>query len=860
MLQEVSLEELTDNELKLINRLHAEITMFGSYSKIGTIAQTLLGVQTAKKIKPIISSSFDRLSISLKGFVNGKITLTNLFDRTFKGESGQTIFAEMYDGLNYGINEAKAEFKKFNKKFQKALEFKMKPKDSYDLGLKAMLLSSPEGITEAEQEQLYQDSIEAVKNDIETLREIVSKKDNLTYLDKANPFRDTAEHRGAKKRLEQYEQSLAEISKYPTYKDLVEAYEKGELFNEIQQVAIKLAMEEFNKQQPDLIASNIIYGENDFIKRNLYTSISYIDVKSVKISKTDEINTGATNQKGLTTKQSGTVYARVSPKFKPKNKIFDFDFYNVTKARVLENYFDIFTLGERKKLTALLDSKEFESAFGVETELVNVLKTRLIQSINNEIEIPSTIRRELGMTLPRLKKALINNVTQLGKQTTLLSHTVARFGVVDFITAQKIFADNLFTSEGQAKLELLLSGSDVANRMPLGDQQMEQVIRRIGNNLSDNELMLFLKKAYNSFGYAASVRNAVNIGDIAMEVSDIYTARLTYITAMINVMKEEGYKINSIEDMIDHKTVRNTFIADRLHAKINNESTPAKQGEVFKNTSDKEKKYWRQLVYMFQSHGANANFTASNSAYKLFSSNSSLGDRQVALRNLLGWLSALVMFRVVGGFAMQYYKDFADIAIKGMFDAELPGDEKNKEEKNRVSLDRLLDWDYWKSILVNVFGDMLGGKLPSPVRDATVYATNSIIEVQRTNQEKQEAFKLPYANNPLLLGGFVSLAVDAVSNTYDALNPTINKDQGMNFIESKDIFNYISATGESGFGEKRNIAEIMYISAMLAGKGEAANFFRRMRTVTSKDENEKNKMRIEPLDFFRNPESLKDKK
>ena len=152
---------------------------------------------------------------------------------------------------------------------------------------------------------------------------------------------------------------------------------------------------------------------------------------------------------------------------------------------------------------------------------------------------------------------------------------------------------------------------------------------------------------------------------------------------------------------------------------------------------------------MFQSHGANANFTASNSAYKLFSSNSSFEDRQVALRNLLGWLSALVMFRVVGGFVMQYYKDFADIAIEGLFDAELPGDEKNKEEKNRVSIERLLDWDYWKSILVNVFGDMLGGKLPSPVRDATVYATNSIIEVQRTEREKQEAFKLPYANNPL---------------------------------------------------------------------------------------------------------------
>ena len=846
MLQEVSLEELTDTQLKLINRLHAEITMFGSYSQIGTITQSLLGVQKAKKIKPLISSSFEKLNAFFKvnTITNSIMSLTTFFDKVFKGETGKEIGAILYGNINYNINRAKQSFKDFNKKLDKAVKDRLPASKNYDLGMKAYLLSSPKDLSIEEAEFLFRQKILKIQQDIESLKKAM----NDSTLPKAKK-------RGAEERITQYEQSLNEISQYNTYEELVEAYNDGKLLDKKQSEVYSLVRGEYESQLDNLKASSTIYGNGDFIEENNYTSISYLK-NPLSDSQTDEFEfeDHITLSKHINDKQTGTLIKRVNPATVGEGRILDFDFYNVTKSRVLENYIDMFTYGDKIQLISLLNSEDFKSAFKElnRTDLMNKLRDRIKSYVNNEInmqrrgiDIPSVYKDFAKSIIPKLKKTTLNTVGQVVKQPTVLAHTIARLGIFNFTDASFILAKNMMTEQGRRDIQSLLEGSDVSNRTPLGDEQIEKAIRGLGNRLGENEVMMFLNKIIKG-----GTKYTLNIGDIAMVNSDVFASQLTYITAMLHVMKKEGHKINSIKDMILHKNVKNTFIADRLHASINNESTPAKQGELFslkndnagKSISNKTLKAFVQLFYMFQSHGANASYTASNSVYKLFSSNSTLNDRVNGLKNVVGYLSALYFFRLMGEYSGELFKMLYDKGTQGALGMGMPADEKEKEKK--VKYDSVFEKEFQNRILINLVGDMLGGKLPANVRDFSVSFANKLVEnnYKRKTGEEYEGH-LPFSNDAKELSGVVSILISAFNETEEALFPTISKDNKETIMSNQDLL--LLATSEAkAFGDKKNILDILYVTAMLRGYGEPASFLRRASKIAKKQEDELNKEQV----------------
>jgi hypothetical protein len=846
MLQEVSLEELTDTQLKLINRLHAEITMFGSYSQIGTITQSLLGIQKAKKIKPLISSSFEKLNAFFKvnTITNSIMSLSTFFDKVFKGETGKEIGAILYGNINYNINRAKQSFKDFNKKLDKAVKDRLPASKNYDLGMKAYLLSSPKDLSIEEAEFLFRQKILKIQQDIESLKKAM----NDSTLPKAKK-------RGAEERITQYEQSLNEISQYNTYEELVEAYNDGKLLDKKQSEVYSLVRGEYESQLDNLKASSTIYGNGDFIEENNYTSISYLK-NPLSDSQTDEFEfeDHITLSKHINDKQTGTLIKRVNPATVGEGRILDFDFYNVTKSRVLENYIDMFTYGDKIQLISLLNSEDFKSAFKElnRTDLMNKLRDRIKSYVNNEInmqrrgiDIPSVYKDFAKSIIPKLKKTTLNTVGQVVKQPTVLAHTIARLGIFNFTDASFILAKNMMTEQGRRDIQSLLEGSDVSNRTPLGDEQIEKAIRGLGNRLGENEVMMFLNKIVKG-----GTKYTLNIGDIAMVNSDVFASQLTYITAMLHVMKKEGHKINSIKDMILHKNVKNTFIADRLHASINNESTPAKQGELFslkndnagKSISNKTLKAFVQLFYMFQSHGANASYTASNSVYKLFSSNSTLNDRVNGLKNVVGYLSALYFFRLMGEYSGELFKMLYDKGTQGALGMGMPADEKEKEKK--VKYDSVFEKEFQNRILINLVGDMLGGKLPANVRDFSVSFANKLVEnnYKRKTGEEYEGH-LPFSNDAKELSGVVSILISAFNETEEALFPTISKDNKETIMSNQDLL--LLATSEAkAFGDKKNILDILYVTAMLRGYGEPASFLRRASKIAKKQEDELNKEQV----------------
>jgi len=861
------LKNLSDIQLKEINQLHSELMNFDSLAKLGFVANQMSGVLKANENKQLIKDSFREFSNVIKSVLTpnkGKyqgLTLGQAFKRIFVGSTGQKISAEIISKVNVGINLAKTEYKKFNKNFEEALKFEVSSSENYDLGAKAYFLTSPKGLSEIDAQLLFENKKEKLQRDIDELRRISESKDSSRNKKKS-----------AEIRANQYQESLDFINKFDTYEDYVNAYNNGEVFSEKQQRVFDLAKNEYEKQKPMLIASNILFNGNAFIEEDYYTSTSYlkneVGAKADKSVAEEAFN----NLNVIRDPQSGTVFKKVNPASVGTDKILDFDFTGVTQSRVLENYYDMFTRGSVIELDALLQAESFYENFKDKnmTETYSYLYQRIANWINNETSVQQSkldnsrsLSKKTTDVLSNIKKSILNTTGQVVKQPTVLFHTLSRFGAKDFTQGLAFYANNLASEKGRDKIRQLLDGSDVRNRAPLGDEQIAQSLNRQKSfALTDSGTYRFLQKLYSEplrmipgfkdskVASAISLQKALNIGDVAMVYSDIMAAQLTYITAMINQQKKEGYDVKSIDDLIFNKNEKNTHIADMLSAEINNESATSKQGNLF---SGKDNKILANLFFMFQSHASNASHAASNALLDMFETNKNVTveDRFNGVKAIVGFTSAIITFRAMSEIVKLLYAQIYETA------AEEIGyeDPRDEEEKDRLKL--LKDKQFLEEasyrIGINAFTDIFfGGKFPSPVKDLTVLGTNTLFENLHLKYVDEEyEGRLPYSSNPMEYSGVIGAGTDFISDVYKVMSPPLDNVERDDILREMALETLIRQQYESYKNDKQGaFIDGLYTMFKLSGKGEPAKMMQMLQKQRERGFKEEDEKRTGVLDLL----------
>lgn len=861
------LKNLSDIQLKEINQLHSELMNFDSLAKLGFVANQMSGVLKANENKQLIKDSFREFSNVIKSVLTpnkGKyqgLTLGQAFKRIFVGSTGQKISAEIISKVNVGINLAKTEYKKFNKNFEEALKFEVSSSENYDLGAKAYFLTSPKGLSEIDAQLLFENKKEKLQRDIDELRRISQSKDSSRNKKKS-----------AEIRAKQYQESLDFINKFDTYEDYVNAYNNGEVFSEKQQRVFDLAKNEYEKQKPMLIASNILFNGNAFIEEDYYTSTSYlkneVGAKADKSVAEEAFN----NLNVIRDPQSGTVFKKVNPASVGTDKILDFDFTGVTQSRVLENYYDMFTRGSVIELDALLQAESFYENFKDKnmTETYSYLYQRIANWINNETSVQQSkldnsrsLSKKTTDVLSNIKKSILNTTGQVVKQPTVLFHTLSRFGAKDFIQGLFFYANNLASEKGRDKIRQLLDGSDVRNRAPLGDEQIAQSLNRQKSfALTDSGTYRFLQKLYSEplrmipgfkdskVASAISLQKALNIGDAAMVYSDIMAAQLTYITAMINQQKKEGYDVKSIDDLIFNKNEKNTHIADMLSAEINNESATSKQGNLF---SGKDNKILANLFFMFQSHASNASHAASNALLDMFETNKNVTveDRFNGVKAIVGFTSAIITFRAISEIVKLLYAQIYETAADEI-GYEDPRDEEEKDRLKLLNDKQFLEEASYR-IGINAFTDIFfGGKFPSPVKDATVFGANTLFENLHLKYVDEEyEGRLPYSSNPMEYSGVIGAGTDFISDAYKVMSPPLDNVERDDILREMALETLIRQQYESYKNDKQGaFIDGLYTMFKLSGKGEPAKMMQMLQKQRERGFKEEDEKRIGVLDLL----------
>lgn len=820
------IKDLSSEQLIKINRLYTEMISFNSASQAGIINSELTGLKNAIVNQSKMMDKLRTFNNRLKNFLfnpdgspifgkgNELVGFHRLIERMFLGQDADTIGSIMFKKLFFGINKAKKEYEVYAKALNKLAKFNLKNKDNYNLGVKAYLLSSPKGATEMEAQLLFELKKEKIRLDINRLIEKSKVTSGVS----------SGTKKAAAQRAELYQEALNDINQYDTYKEYLDAYNSGNLLTKEQTEVYELTKSEYAKIKPELIASNTAYGDKEFVEEDNYTSISYLRMDTGKSDK-DVLEPNFTTQSGILDAQSGTVFSRVKNPTNVK-EVLDFDFYNVSRRRVLESYTDVFTRGARLELSSFMDSKQFREVFKNNDDLYNVFKERVGRYANSvlankrtNLNVDKKAVKILKNLVTNVKLAYLARTGQLVKQLSIINHSLARLDL-DFIRGLGVYYGNVFTPEGRAKINELMEGSDSINRKALGDEQFAEAIGRLNTAvLTDNYSSLRKINHYvNKF--------MLDIGNSILSFPDLGLNNATYVGAMIQEQRKQRKGGDSsklkgigIDTLIYNKDTENTYKADRITGFINNESDTGKQGGIFVNQG-----LGAQLFYQFKSMAVNAAVGAQNAVLDLTDPKATVKDREIALRNLIGYVGSIVAFHI----SKELLKDLWDDNLKEGA-KKITGRKLEREEDRRKSIiDNLNSKTVWSEyayrIMLRSATDVFaGGVMPSNASDAFGVGAEFVTKpLYKTVMNKEYEGDPIFWGNWKELSGSFSYLFDLVESGTDVVSPyvhTASEKRGMNNMA---IIESMYDAGKSRPLE--TTADILYFLSIRYGKGVPSEF------------------------------------
>lgn len=670
-LKDVDIDELTTGQLVELNNIITSIMEFDSYSRVGELEVTIEANKKAKEF----SKYEDRFRAP--NFLASAMTTTTFMKQIVVGGRAARQFAgDLIGDLNTGYNKAMTKSDKFNKKVNDAFK-NISPEQNRKMGMIGFVVQT-QGGTDVEMQAEFEDRKKAVLGTVEALRKLGSTP-KKTGRRKAKRYSKKADKLEAA-----YNEYLADAN------TIDEAIGK---LNENELKTYEFLKGEFDKIKDDLADSQSRYNGKEFVEYE-----NYLPTEARPINKfaKDEFNIEDPDSPPgvnfVDTRQAGTTIER-QPVDTEGGTVYNFDMFDMVKRKYYESVYDIGTLRERKVLNKVINNKDFKESLGSEVskalskKMQSMISTQKRQDYNSAIELPPIIK-QVAKLIRLGKRVKLSTVDQILKQPIpVLAHTAIYNNPLTVGKAISELFKTRFDSEYKDAFNELIAGSDVANRVLLGDTVADREMREEFDKLSDNDLLTNFNRVRERIANASSW---------SLLTADNMAAKISWLSSYMYALQQQGVNIKDFDLVAESKNINEKakVEADGRADDINNVSDFSKTADIFKGKTGAAKAL-REMLWNFKSFSLNAGMNTIVEIRNLSSKDTSREEKMDSFKYIVGFVAQQAIFNALKIYAINVMWD----ALAGLI---FGGEPKEETEEER-----------FKKFAANTGAELIGSVIPS---------------------------------------------------------------------------------------------------------------------------------------------------
>ena len=663
----VDIKSLSTPQLVDLNNIITSILVFDSYSKVGSLETFIVGEKKADFIVNKYAGKF-----RTAGMLSGLRTLQGYIDSIVKGENTAAAFSnDLFGDLTDGKNRAYTASDNFNKKMDKAFEG-MNMKNSLKIGMASFIVQYQAGTAE-EMLAEFDSRKSGVPGTIKGLMEM-TEDDLSTTSSEAKRHKEVLKH--------------AEAIYNEHFKDAKTREEVVSKLTPREKKAYDMMVNEFGKNADALFDSMARYGDKESPRYVHYlpTEAASRDAYIKKGFDIDDVDAAPSSTFTLMdTQQAGTTIARqeVDPSGKT---IYNFDIFNVAKRKYAETVYDIETLRARKILKRVINNPEFAAMLKepIRDALAKRLESSILaqkkQDYNGVEELPTFYRR-IAKVIRHGKMLKLATLDQVIKQPVpVLAHTAIYNGADTLTKAMAILGVDLESSKNQADFQKLTAGTDLANRLALGDPAIAQQMNKAINKLSEYDVVNKTEKYYNSI---------VEASLWTLKRSDNYAARVSWLSSYLYSLQKQGKKLKDF-DLAKEAANPNKEALGQAKARtdrINNISDFSETSELYKR-KDIAGVITREMLFNFKSFQINGTLSFATSVRNAADLSIPWEERRESLKFMSGYIAQQYIFAGIKQFILAPLWATGVAAILNAFgqDTEPPKEESIEEGLKKLAI------------------------------------------------------------------------------------------------------------------------------------------------------------------------------
>ena len=668
-LGDVNIDDLTTGELVGLNNILTSIIEFDSFSRVGDL-ETM--VEATKKAKGFAKYK-DRIRNTV--FYQSGMTTTTFIKQIIAGGRMARQFAgDLIGDLNTGYNKAMTKSDTFNAKVNDLFK-KLSPEQNRKIGMISFVVQHQGG------------TIEEIQAEFETRKKAV--------LGTVKALRTSAEQTNSKRKAKRYNNQADKIE--AAYNEhLADANTIDEALgklNKEETQTYEFLKGEFDMIKDDLADSQSRYNGKEFVEYENYlpTEARPVD-KFTKEEFSIEDPDAPPGVNFVDTKQAGTTIER-QPVDTEGNTVYNFDIFDMVKRKYYESVYDIGTLRERKVVNRIINNRDFKETMGPEVSralsdrMRSMISTQKRQDYNASIELPG-ILKAVAKVIRLGKRVKLSTFDQVLKQPIpVLAHTAIYNNPKSVAKAMNQMFKVMVDPEYKAAFYELIAGSDVANRILLGDTVVDREMRDEFETLSDSDMLNNFNKVKEKIAKVTSA---------SLLHSDNIAAKISWLSSYMYALQQQGKSLKDFDLVAESKNINEKAKAeaDGRTDDINNVSDFSKTAELFKGKSGAQQAI-REMFWNFKSFSLNAGLNAVTEVKNILNKDVSREEKRDSYRFLIGYAVQQTTFNALKIYIINGLWDVLAESIFG-------GEDKEESEEEKL-----------RKLAANTTLELIGATLPS---------------------------------------------------------------------------------------------------------------------------------------------------
>jgi hypothetical protein len=695
---DVDIDKLSIGQLVELNNIITEILEFDSYNRVAGLESFIEASNRAPKFK-----KYDEKLRASVWFHKYMTVSTFMKALVVGGRSARSFVKDLIGELDIAKNKAVTKADKFNAKVNKGFR-NLSVNQNRKLGMISFVVQTQGGTIE-EINTEFEERKKGVLGTVEALRE-KGKKSKKLFAFQAKRNRNKAD------KIEEAYSEYLEDTKTPE-----EAIAK---LNDKEKAVYEMLKGEFAKIKDALADSQARYNGKEFVE---YTNYLPTEARATNKFTKEEFSVEDSNTPPGTnfvdTQQAGTTIERQAVNTEG-GMIYNFDLRDMVKRKYYESVYDIETLHERSVINKLINNSDFKNTLDSDIHRVlveklnSMISTQRRRDYNATIELP-VILKQFTALIRLGKRVKLSTMDQVLKQPIpVLVHT-AIYNMESpgsVFRAMSHLSRTFWDSEYRDAWNTLIAGSDIANRVLLGDTVQDREMRNEFEKLSNSNFMNKKGRVQEAIAKGASA---------SLIYSDNAATKISWLSSYLYELEKQGIDTKDFDLIKAAKNINQEAKsqADGRTDDINNISDFSKTAELFKSKGTNDR-IVRELFWNFKSFSLNAGLNTVVEFRNLFSKDATRDERFDSFKFIVGYVAQQATFN-----ALKIY--VVNVLWDRLADALLGGEDK-KEEPIEKELTK--------------FGaktgmEIVGSVMPSLGEDVTKMAINKVyLEYKKSEWEE----------------------------------------------------------------------------------------------------------------------------